>query len=66
MPRNIEPIHARRAAQLKALAQVRNTLPASDRDMVADLMDVPAENMQDRQLEMVDSLASTYLCEVVS
>ncbi|MCX7283945.1 MAG: hypothetical protein NTX28_07850 [Novosphingobium sp.] len=64
MPRNIEPIHARRAAQLKALAQVRNTLPAPDRAMVAELVDVPVENMQDWQLELVDSLASAYLCEV--
>lgn len=64
MPRNIEPIHTRRAAQLKALAQVRNTLPAPHRDMVAELVDVPVEHMQDWQLELVDSLSRAYLCEV--
>lgn len=64
MPRSIEPIHARRAAQLKALAQVRNTLQAPHRAMVAELVDLPVENMQDWQLELIDTLASTYLCEV--
>lgn len=66
MPRNIEPIHTRRVAQLKALAQVRNTLPAPHRAIAADLMDVPVEYMQDWQLELVETLARTYLFEVVS
>lgn len=65
MPRNIEPIHTRRAAQLKALAQVRNTLPAPHRAMVVELVDLPVENMQDWQLELIDCLAGIYLCEVV-
>ena len=66
MPRNIEPIHTRRAAQLKALAQVRNTLPASDRDMVADLFDIEHGALTDKQLEMIDVMARAYLNEVVS
>lgn len=72
MPRNIEPIHTRRAAQLRALAQVRNTLPAPDRAMVIDLFDacrgatgLEVQNLADWQLELIDSLASAYLCEVV-
>lgn len=65
MPRNIEPIHTRRAAQLKALAQVRNTLTAPHRAMVVELVDLPVENMQDWQLELIDCLAGIYLCEVV-
>lgn len=72
MPRNIEPIHTRRAAQLKALAQVRNTLPAPDRAMVAELMGacstgaggLSVAHLQDWQLELIDSLAGAYLCEV--
>lgn len=72
MPRNIEPIHTRRAAQLTALAQVRNTLPLGDRAMVIDLFDtcrgatgLSVEHLADWQLELIDSLAATYLSEVV-
>lgn len=64
MPRNIEPIHTRRAAQLKALAQVRNTLPYVDRTMVADLSDIAPDELTDKQLETIGVLASTYLSEV--
>lgn len=64
MSRSIEPIHTRRAAQLKALAQVRNTLAAPHRAMVSELADLPVERMQDWQLELIDALAATYLSEV--
>jgi hypothetical protein len=64
MPRAIETLHARRAAQLKALAQVRNTLPAPDRAMVIDLFDRHGA-LTDKQLELVGVLAGRYLCEVV-
>lgn len=72
MPRNIEPIHARRAAQLKALAQVRNTLPRGDRQSVAELYDacstgngqLSTENLQDWQLELIDRIARAHLREV--
>jgi len=66
MPRSIETLHARRAAQLKALAQVRNTLPASDRAMVIDLFDRLSGALDDKDLELIGTLASRYLCEVVS
>jgi len=65
MPRNIEPIHTRRAAQLKALAQVRNTLPAPDRAMVAELYDQDT-TLADKQHETIAVLADRYLSEVVS
>jgi len=65
MPRSIETLHARRAAQLKALAQVRNTLPAPDRAMVIDLFD-QATPLTDKQIETIAVLAGRYLCEVVS
>jgi len=65
MPRSIETLTARRAAQLKALAQVRNTLPASDRAMVIDLFD-QTEPLTDKQHETIAVLAGRYLCEVVS
>lgn len=70
MPRNIEPIHTRRAAQLKALAQVRNTLPRPDMRTVEELFDLAAASgfdvghLTDKQLELVDTLAATYLREV--
>lgn len=71
MPRSIEPLAIRRAAQLKALAQVRSTLPAADRYTVIDLFDtcrgamgLSVAHLADWQLELIDALASTYLCEV--
>jgi hypothetical protein len=64
MPRNIEPIHTRRAAQLKALAQARNTLPAPDRTMVESLHALDAFQLTDKHLETVGVLADRYLCEV--
>lgn len=64
MPRSIEPLAIRRAAQLKALAQVRNTLPAPDRAMVIEMYETPANDLTDKQLELIDTLAVTYLCEV--
>lgn len=74
MPRPIEPLHTRRAAQLKALAQVRNTLPRADHVSVIELFDacstgagsLSVENMRDWQLELIDCLAGIYLSEVVS
>jgi len=66
MPRNIEPIHTRRAAQLKALAQVRNTLPGADRATVAEFYERGADALNDKELETVSVLATAYLCEVVS
>lgn len=65
MPRSIETLDARRAAQLKALAQVRNTLPAADRAMVVDLFD-RRDALTDKQLETIAVLAERYLNEVVS
>lgn len=65
MPRSIETLHSRRAAQLKALAQVRNTLPAADRAMVTDLYDQETP-LTDKQHETIAVLAGRYLCEVVS
>lgn len=71
MPRSIETLHTRRAAQLKALAQARNTLPAADRAMVLDLFEVcrgaaglELQHLADWQLDLIDSLAGAYLCEV--
>jgi len=71
MPRSIETLHARRAAQLKALAQVRNTLPRGDCAMVIDLFDtfrgangLDTHLMADWQLELVGTLAGRHLCEV--
>lgn len=64
MPRSIGPLAIRRAAQLKALAQVRNTLPRHANQYVAELYDLPVENMRDWQLELIDTLAGLYLCEV--
>jgi len=65
MPRSIETLATRRAAQLKALAQVRNTLPAPDCAMVAYLYE-HASPLTDDQLETIAVLAGRYLCEVVS
>lgn len=64
MPRNIEPIHTRRAAQLKALAHVRNTLPASDRALVIDMFALHPHQLTDKHLETIGVLAGRYLCEV--
>lgn len=72
MPRSIEPLAIRRAAQLKALAQVRNTLPRADRVAVAELFDacstgtgsLSVENLQDWHLELIGTLSATYLSEV--
>jgi len=63
MPRSIETLHTRRAAQLKALAQVRNTLPAPDSAMVAYLYE-HASPLTDKQHETIAVLAGRYLCEV--
>lgn len=72
MPRSIESLHARRAAQLKALAQVRNTLPRDDHRAVAELFDVcptgatglDVSALTDKQLELIGTLAARYLREV--
>ena len=70
MPRSIEPIHTRRAAQIKALAQVRNTLPRHAYRTVAELFDLACasgfdvSHLNDKQLELIDTLAATYLREV--
>lgn len=70
MPRSTEPPAIRRAAQLKALAQVRNTLPRHDMHTVAELFDLAAASgfdvgyLTDKQLELIDTLADTYLREV--
>jgi len=64
MPRSIESLHARRAAQLKALAQVRNTLPAPDRALVLDMLDTEPGALTDKQIETIGVLAGRYLCEV--
>lgn len=70
MPRSIEPLAIRRAAQLKALAQVRNTLPRPDFPTVAELFDLACasgfdvNHLNDKQLELIDTLAATYLSEV--
>jgi len=66
MPRSIETLHARRAAQLKALAQVRNTLPYVDRTLVNDLCYLEPADLTDKQLETIAVLADRYLSEVVS
>lgn len=66
MPRSIEPLAIRRAAQLKALAQVRNTLPRADRVAVEELFfDWHPEGFSAKQFELIDTLAATYLSEVV-
>ena len=72
MPRSIEPLASRRAAQLKALAQVRNTLPRSECTTVCELYDIATcssgfdvSYLSDKQLELIDTLAATYLSEVV-
>lgn len=65
MPRSIEPLAIRRAAQLKALAQVRNTLPRAVRAAVEELFATAAAERTDKQLELIGTLASTYLREVV-
>lgn len=72
MPRSIEPLAIRRSAQLKALAQVRNTLPRPDMRTVEELFDLAAasgfdvSHLTDKHLELVDTLARTYLSEMVS
>lgn len=67
MPRSIELINTRRAAQLKALAQIRGTLPAIDRRMVAELYEASGfdnARLQDWQLDMIEALAARFLSEV--
>jgi len=70
MSRSIEPLAIRRAAQLKALAQVRNTLPRHDMRTVEELFDLACasgfdvSHLSDKQLELIDTLAATYLREV--
>lgn len=73
MPRSIETIHTRRAAQLKALAQVRNTLSSSHRATVIALFDecrsatgLDTSHLPSGQLELIGTLAGLYLDEVVS
>lgn len=73
MPRSIEPIHTRRAAQLKALAQVRNTLPPGARHAVVALFNDCTSNgglstahLPSGSLELIDTLARRYLDEVAS
>jgi hypothetical protein len=73
MPRSIEPLHTRRAAQLKALVQARNTLPPRDRYTVMDLFDacrcaagLDTSRLHSGSLELIDTLAGRYLQEVAS
>lgn len=73
MPRSIEPLHTRRAAQLKALAQARNTLPAPARFAVIALFEdcradagLDTSRLPSGSLELIDSLAGRYLEEVAS
>jgi len=71
MSRSIEQLEIRRAAQLKALAQVRNTLPRSECTTVCELYDIvtcssgfDVSYLTDKQLETIGVLAGRYLCEV--
>lgn len=72
MPHSTDPLHARRAAQLKALAQVRNTLPRDDYRSVCELFDLACASgldvsyLTDKQIELIGTLAARYLNEVVS
>lgn len=67
MPRSIETIPALRARQLKALAQVRGTLPRADAIAVGELYDLMScgAGLTDKQLERVAVLSTTYMQEVV-
>lgn len=73
MPRSIELLRIRRARQLIGLAQVRNTLPRADQSTVVELYDAATKNggvvvdsFDEKQFEMIDTLAKRHLCEVVS
>jgi hypothetical protein len=73
MPRSIEPLHTRRAAQLKALVQARNTLPPMDRYAILALFNdcgrpdgLDTSHLPSGSLELIDALAGRYLQEVAS
>jgi hypothetical protein len=73
MPRSIEPLHTRRAAQLKALVQARNTLPPGDRYAIIALANdcsgaagFNTSHLPSGSLELIDTLAGRYLQEVTS
>lgn len=65
--RHEQTIPARRAAQLKCLAQVRGTIKVeADRQAVSDLYSRDPATLTDKDHELVQTLASRYLCEVMS
>jgi hypothetical protein len=62
MPRSITTLHSHRAAQLKTLAQVRQTIPVpDDRAMIDDLYAREPSSLTDKDMEHIGVLAGRYL-----
>ena len=57
---------AHRMEQLKALAQVRQTLPHGDGQTVQELFDRDSANLNDKDFEMILTLTMRYLTRVRS
>ncbi len=63
---HVETIIADRRRQLTALAQVRGTLPAFDRQTVAELHHKDPTTLTDKDFEMIQTLTMRYITQVVA
>lgn len=64
---HVQTIPARRRAQLTKLAQIRNTIPDPfDRQSVAELFNRDDATLNDKDMEMIQTLADRYLIEVAA
>ncbi len=61
---HVETVIAHRKRQLTALAQVRGTLPAFDRQTVAELFDRDPATLTDKDFEMIQTLTMRYITQV--
>lgn len=65
---HVQTILTRRRAQLTQLAQMRNLpfVAPSDRQMINELFHKDPEELNDKDMEMIQTLADCYLVEVVT
>lgn len=64
MSHHVETIIAHRLRQLNALAQIRNTLPAFDRQVVAELHHKDPDDLTDKDFEMILTITMRNLTMV--
>lgn len=63
---HVETIIAHRRRQLTALAQVRGTLPAFDRQTVAELHHKDPVTLTGKDFEMIQTLTMRYITQVAA